>query len=194
MDRTTISIDIGDWIDEAKRTEVEFADKDVLLAEHVRNQWTPLKAGRLAIAARHLGRAPGDLLPADKLLLNTGAAVDIIQTFARRRRQARIDGKKYQVRAYVGAVRIESPDDDGTMHSDTVAPDESVEETFILSTSEEGATRAREYLEKVVPGHVWSRLLILAEHGEPVAEIAEALKARVDEMVERLTEEASSAM
>lgn len=190
----TINIDIGDWVDEAKRAEVEFADKDVLLAEHVRNQWTPLRAGRLAIAARHLGRAPGDLLPANKLLLNTGAAVDIVQTFARRRRQARIDGKKYQVRAYVGSVRTESPDDDGAMHSDTVAPDESVEETFILSTSEEGATRAREYLEKVVPGHVWSRLLILAEHGEPVAEIAEALKARVDEMVERLTEEASSAM
>jgi len=70
-----IIIEIGDWVEEARRAEVTFADKDALLVEHVKNQWTPLKAGRLAIAARQLGRAPDGILPTCKMLLNTGAAV-----------------------------------------------------------------------------------------------------------------------
>lgn len=173
-----IIIDIADWAEDARRAEVDFADKDALLAEHVKNKWTPLRTGRLAIAARHIGRAPEGILPACKMLLNTGAAVDIVLTFARKRRKARVDGKEYMTREFVGAVA----DEEGF-----VSPGE----TYVPSASDEGSTRAREYLENTVPGHIWSRLLILAEHGAPVGEIAEALKTRIDKMVEKLTQEVS---
>jgi hypothetical protein len=185
MANAQITIDIADWLDEAMHEEVDFESKDALLAEHIKNKRTPLKSGRLAIAARQAGKAPDDILPANKLLLNTGAAVDIMQTFVRRYRQSKANGA-YQVREFVGAVRA-FDECEATDAPETEPGGELPEpQTYIESSDPEAAQRAEDYLSRVVPGHVWSRLLILAEQGGDVQGVAARLCECVMEMVTRL--------
>ena len=167
-----LQIDISEWVDEANREEVAFKGIDDLLDQHVKQHWSPMKSGRLAIAARELNRAKGDILPENKLLVNSGAAVAVSQAFSRQSQEVTINGRDWDVRSYVAPIH-----EDGNVD---------YERTFVESDTQEAVDRAIMYLDRVVPGYVAGRLAIIAQNGGNVAEAANTLKANIDEIAEKL--------
>ena len=160
-----LRIDISDWADEANHEEVAFGGIDDLIQQHVQEGWTPTKAGRMAVAARAMGRADDNILPENKLLLNSGAAVAVSSEFASRTKKAVINGKERTIREFVGSVNDEA------------------DHAYVKAQSVEAVRRARAYLLKAVPGHVEGRLSIIAANGGNVREEADALKAKIDALV-----------
>ena len=59
---------------------------------------------------------------------------------------------------------------------------------YVSSDSEEALRRAMNYLENVIPGHIFERLKVVAIAGGNVEAAANALKDEIDEQVARLTE------
>jgi len=167
-----LQIDISEWVDEANREEVAFEGIDDLLDQHVKQHWSPMKSGRLAIAARELGRAKDDILPENKLLVNSGAAVAVSSAFSQQSQSVTINGHDWDVRRYIGAVGEEGVVD--------------YEATFVESDTQEAVERALMYLDRVVPGYVAGRLAIIAQNGGDVAKAADLLKSHVDEIAEKL--------
>ena len=180
MPEHEIRIAIDDWVDEFLREEPTLDGEDALVAEHVKRRWTPTKTARLAIAARELSAAPEDILPPNKPLLNLGGAVAVVQLINHQRQRVMVGGKQRSIPTYVGSVpepQEEGKEDDGQ---------EYVPETYTDALSAEGCQRAREYLLRIVPGHVYRRLLVLAANGDELVEVAEQLKSRIDAMIAEL--------
>ena len=173
MTDTTLRIEIGDWIEEVSREEAQFADEDEMLREHVARKWSPLKTGRLAIAARHLGRAPEGILSGNKNLVNLGAACEVVRKFESKGREAKIGERSFRVPSYVGAL--------GATGLET--------ETYIDSQDGEALERVERYLVRVLPGHVWPRLLLLAEAGRDVGSVVEKIKGALDALVAEMGRE-----
>ena len=84
-----------------------------------------------------------------------------------------------------GDIPDSSDDDDDTLDSERETG--FFEASYISAQTAEALERAEQYLLKTVPGHAWHRLLTIYENGGDVAAAAEDLKAKIDDMVERLT-------
>jgi hypothetical protein len=200
-----ITIKVGDWATEYHEVEPNISGEDDLVGLVTKQKMNTAKAARLGLMAREFGNAPADILPENKPLLNSGAAVAVSSLIARRHVEAQTpSGNTYSVREFVAPVRDDASDDpweypldspegwEGEDHegSDTlflsVSPPSPSDESYAPVQSEEASGRAWDYLLKRVPGYIYGRLKIVAVNGGDVKAAAEELKGKIDELVERL--------
>ena len=184
-----IKIDVTDWAIEHDQIEPNISDEDRLIGLVTQAGMSTAKAARLGIIAREKELAPEDILPANKPLLNSGAAVALSSVIARRHIEAQTpSGNTYSVREFVAPVREEGEDDQmlRETQSNSVTPPSLTDESYAPVHSEEAKGRAWDYLLKRIPGYIYGRLKIVAVNGGDVKAAADELKAKIDELVERL--------
>lgn len=187
MTKTTLlKIDITDWVEEHDQAEPSITTEDDLIKLVTENKRTTAQAFRMATAARERGLAPADILPANKLILQTGGILNVNGLIARRMKEVQLaNGSTTTVREFVAPVREE---EEGHSVCDTqkISAPSPLLEFYVSTQSKEGNGRALDYLLKIVPGYIMGRLKIIAANGGDVAAAADALKAKIDEMVTRL--------
>jgi len=160
-----IRINIGDWEQESKDIEAAVATDDEVL-KCIEEGMHPMQIGRLAVTAAELTGDRPEMLPANKVLLQQGAALKTAQ-FVRRqcetlRRDS--DGREYTVQQWAGTVT----DRDGK---------------YTHAADPEAPARALEYLNNYVLGHIRKRLNIIAVHDGDVRAAGEMLKRKIDELI-----------
>ena len=152
------------------------------------------KAAQMALSSRYLGDMPDDELPDNKLLIITGYAVAITRREVDKRRPTTLDGKTFRVREYIAPIGEDHPlYDDQT---GDVSPMQSIhhprdiqkssDDSILLTSNPLAADRALLYLQKVVPGIIWNRLAIMAEHGLDYKKAANELCKEMKDMIKRL--------
>lgn len=177
-----IKIDITDWKDKVKQTEEPITSEEDIIKALSAGKQTGVVA-RAAAVSRAMKLAPDDLMRSDKLLYYTGCVGEISTMARKQHREVEVEsGQVYEVSELIGypGRRKEIAEGD-------VQPDESYR-SYISIDDPQAAEYTKNYLIKVLPGHIWNRLLILRECGEDVSEAAELLKEKIDEMVARITE------
>lgn len=188
-----ITIKVGDWATEYHEVEPSIGGEDDLVTLMTQQKMSTPKVARLALMAREFGNAPANILPENKPLLNSGAAVAVSSIIARRHVEAQTpSGNTYSVREFVAPVRApvrEEGEEDhilsDTQEGNVPLPSPS-DESFVPVQSEEAKGRAWDYLLKRVPGYIYGRLKIVAVNGGDVKAAAEELKVKIDELVLRL--------
>lgn len=176
VERVTETLDFTDWAEEMYREEVDLPTFDAVETEIIKNGVSPQQMGRMAVAGRLIGLAAHNLVPPTKLLVATGATRAITEQLAQRKETIETDeGKKIRVRKYVAPV----PD----------SKDEPTSEPWVEQSDPRALELAERYLLRSVPGHIRSRLNIIAANSGDVERVADALKREIDDMVEVLTAE-----
>lgn len=186
-----VKIDVTDAVELVQQNEYEAKTPQDIIKYRLQGM-KPYSAGKVAIGNRVLGFADDDILPDNKLLFYVGAAVAVSKYEARQMRQTQVNGKEYEVRAYVapvdnhlfGDTQSISELESVQLESDThVASDT---DSLISSSDPLALQRAISYLEHAVPGHIWGRLVLIAEHGGDYHAAANDLCQKIQEMVGRL--------
>jgi len=190
----TVGIPIGDWHQEALRLEImpeKRADVIDLLAQGVPTG----TIARSIIVSRELEHAQADIIAPNKLLLHTGARLEVSRIAASATHTVQVKGATYKAQDFIGPVSqadADAGEDDAEQEvlfeSEVAAiqpPD--MPTTYTSYTNARSADVAEMYLQRRVPGHVWPRLLTLHEHGRDVRAAVQALKAELDDMALRLT-------
>lgn len=173
MGKLTIQIPVDDWAEEALRDEVPIVDNVTILEALERGEHTA-KIARRYLVWRELGEAEEDTLPTNKVLLNAGATSAVSHIARSDKVKVETKSGTYEANALVGSTRRPSmeEDDDG--------------ESYIRYDDPEAVERAEKYLLRVVPGHIWSRMLLAHKTGGDVKDLAKQLKDLIDEMVDKL--------
>ena len=151
------------------------------------------KAAQMALSSRYLGDMPDDELPDNKLLIITGYAVAITRREVDKRRPTTLEGKTFRVREYIAPIGEDHPlsdtlqEDVSPMQSDhLVGATHLVDDSILLTSNPLAADRALLYLQRQIPGIIWSRLVIMAEHGLDYKKAANELCKEMKDMVKRL--------
>lgn len=147
------------------------------------------------IVSRELDNAPADIIAPNKMLLYTGARLEVSRIAASATHTVNVKGATYKAQDFIGPVRQPETDDDDDSNEQEVLFESEVEAiqtpemptTYTSYTNARSADVAEMYLRRRVPGHVWPRLLTLHEHGRDVRAAVRELKAELDDMVLRLT-------
>lgn len=196
-----VKIDISDWRDDSFKDEavIDTARDVAALAESVAVGTTPLqKATRAAAVVHALGLVPERYLPEDKLMYYVGAYGAVSARVSGMRREFETkSGKKYSVRLGVAPVPDREDGDDGEADGDGLAfeatspigkysDEDAGNYVSIDGDRPEALQRSLDYLDKRIPGYVFGRLKIVAACGGDVRGAADVLKARIDELVEKL--------
>lgn len=177
-----IEIEVPDWYEEHQTEEPTIKSEADLIA--LAQKMSSVKVGRLAIMSRHLGLSPTNIIPGNKLILQAGSAYQISALIASQKTKAQLpNGNEINVREFVAPVR----DDDQNLNDNQKANVTPSPEFFTPVISEVSRDRALDYLLKRVPGYVMGRLEVIAVNGGDVKAAAVELKARIDEMVLKLT-------
>lgn len=174
-DKLIIPIDVTDWQEETQEDERVIASKEDVLA-NARDGVSVQKIARAAVVCRATGIAPADLISPDKLLLMAGAQSDVIAMIHSEKREVTVEsGQTYEVNALIGKGSNNETDSTSS---------------YVPIEDEEGVARAKHYLEKVVPGHIWNPLLTIYNDGgtQDVNEAADLLIAEIGRMVDRITQ------
>ena len=177
MKQPIIEIEYGDWLKEWEASPIKPKTSEDIISTMLETQMSPTQMARLAIVGREQGHADENIVRSNKLSLILGVAQDISQTISSRMVDVEINGKVFRAREFVGTVQTEDSEEgeaDGG-------------QTLVDMHDPIAVERATRYLFNLVTGHAWKRLVILAANGEDVESIAETLKSRIDEMVERLS-------
>ena len=185
----TISIEYGDWLKEYIASAIKPVNEDDIITAMQETSLKPMQAARLAIVAREQGKADADILPSNKIVLNMGASHRLSQRIASKRKDVTVKGRKYNTRQYVGTVQEEVEGTQPEGENEMTVPSTWVRTGTTLvevGNNGEARERARRYLLEVVPGYIRERLIIIASGGGDVKEAADALKAKIDEMVAEL--------
>jgi len=184
--------DITEWREEFLRHEPEIASEDDLVKLATDGGFKTGEVARMAIASRAMNIAPDDILKPNKLLLYAGGRAQVSMAVAARKSTFEApNGKEYAVREFVGLPgrpEEEVVSDDNGNAQEVEAISELGDKPMVAFDSQEGVKRATHYLLNTIPGHVWTRLAIIAASGGDVAGVADELKAIIDEQVGRLTE------
>lgn len=169
-----VVIDVTDWEDEVKRRE-EFIDSEDELFRQVESGRKTGEIAKSLVVSRLSGVAPDDIMRPDKVLYYVGAMTELHQKVVGKKHKVTTDnGATYDSRSFIGSVKDEGEDQNG-------------DKFYVSAHSSEAITRAQKYLDNVAPGHVWNRLLIIFENEGDVQEAADTFKAKIDEMVDRLS-------
>jgi hypothetical protein len=165
-----INIDITDWSESYQSEEINVSNETEVV-KRAKEGVKPSEMGRHIIVARELGATEDDIIKPNKTILNIGAAKSVSDLIARQMKEVNLkSGKSIKVRALVCAT-------------------EDVEEDIVVdSDTREGYQNAVNYLLKVIPGYLQSRLAIIAANGEDVEGYWEQFKAIGDEIVRKLIE------
>jgi hypothetical protein len=174
-EKLIVKTDITDWQEEALQSEF-LPENEEAIYKALDNGISSAKITRAVIVAREKQIAPTDIIRSNKLLLHAGGVLDIIRIAHKRKLEVETEsGKSYDVPAYVGSVA----DKDDEKETDN---------SFVNSDSAEGMRRAIDYMEKIIPGYIWGRLLIIHNFGGDVRNEADKLKQNIDEMINRILE------
>ncbi len=180
-EKLIIKTDITDWQEEALKNELLPENEDAIY-KALDNGLSSAVITRAVIVSREKQIAPSDIIRPNKLLLHAGGQQDIIRIAHKRKLEVKTEnGKSYNVPAYVGTV-AEKIDENAA--EDETKPE--VDNSFVRSQSIEGLRRAIDYMEKIIPGYVWGRLLIIYENGGDVRNEADKLKETIDEHVNKI--------
>ena len=171
----TIAIPYGDWQEEYLREEADVSSEEAVIEARL-GTVSPQQLGRFVIVARERGETEPDIIPPNKMLLNIAASMEARRILTRRREDVETpSGRTYEARSYIGPVS--EPDDE-----------QKEVEPFTRLVDPGTLERALGYLARIVPGHIWSHLLIVAANEGDIVAAAQTVHDNVDEMVERLME------
>jgi len=187
--KAIIQIDVTDWQDEFNRIEPDIHTQEDLFRCLTDDGLSTGQVARLTTVARLLGIAPDDILLPPKVHLYGGARADVAQRISTQKRTVETpSGKEYEVRAYVGVPGRprEFYEEDGDEMAHEV-PDFEIAPAYVDMDSTEGLRRAEHYLLNVLPGHIFERFKVVMAASGDVGAAAEDLKAKIDELVGRLT-------
>ena len=192
-----IKIDVSDWHSEYMQEEPNLCTKEEAIQTRIRERYHPARIGRLYVVARERGDADPETLPANKLLLMTGAAAAWSRMEAAEIETVRLpSGKEIEVRSWVAPVKAadwEPPDDDAEQYELVLddgdnggkeSPDDNPAPVHV--TDPLASDRARRYLTERVPGYIYGRMKIIAAAGGDVWGVASELHDKIDELAARL--------
>lgn len=189
-----IKIDISDWVENYQTIEpnIKTFDDVVSLLTHGHK---PYSAGVLALVARERGDAEFSILPENKMLLGTGAAVSVSREVANKLRKAKMpNGLEVEVRQFVAPVDHDRSEDQGIgVNSETFQASSETHflgENYLSTSDPAAAKRAEDYLMKRVTGDIWGRLIIIAEHDGDYKGVANKLIKEIKDMVKRIGDSA----
>jgi len=205
-----ITIDVTDWLDEYMAEEADVTTLEALIDRATQDGLDARQLARLVIIARERGDLSEDMeFPPNKALLNNGGGLAVNMMMAQQKRRIEMgDGTVHYVRELIAPLRdshtaSENHATDASHNQcETQAQDahtfESVAEvvqavqpaprdaSYAFVGTPLALDRALAYLDRVVPGYIMGRLLIIRESGGDVGAAADVLKERIDEMVEEL--------
>ena len=202
-----IKTDITDWREEAD--ELGFVPKNQKdMVDALAEGHTTAQVARASIVSRERGYADENILRPNKLLMQTGAMLQVGQAARNKRDVGQLpNGKTVNAPAYVGRVVHTAPtipelgsDDEaqaqlfelealaGGGDSGNVPPPDSDGPSYVDGGSYEAQRRAEQYLEDIVPGHIWDRLVIIARNGtaQDIETACVKLKYKINEMLDKL--------
>jgi hypothetical protein len=180
MPENTITIPVGDWVEEYQQEEPNVSTEDATIETQMERGYGPQKLGRLCVIGQQRGEASHFSAP--KVLLQTGAARAVSDMIVRRKREVNIRGHKHTMREFVAPVHTDGYEEEGGSTLQVNDDDPAV----VRSISEKALERAEKYLRMKVPGYIQSRLIIVAANGGNVEAAADRLKVRIDELVATL--------
>lgn len=167
-----ITIAINDWLEEYQREHADVSSEEAVIALLLSAGCSTAKVARFVLVARELGQTQEDIVRVNKLLLQSGARADIAALYKQAKVKVTTDaGTELEIRAYVGKT----------------SDQEEAEAELVSAQSQEGLDRAVRYCLNTISGHTFGRWKIIAAHDpELLVEVAEQMKANLDEMLERL--------
>jgi hypothetical protein len=167
-DGLVVRIDVNDWAGDNETAEVKGRDD---IVKHLHKGVNSAVLARSTIIARILEECPIDVIAEDKLLLQMGGVMEIHKIARAEKEEVTTKkGKTFSVRTLVGDA-----------HDETGASYVSVSEN-----KEAAMNRATEYVKRVIPGHIRSRLQIIQATGGNVESVANMLKGTIDEIAHDL--------
>ena len=169
-----IPVEAEDWFRAYMEKEPDLRSLEAAIEYHQTTGAGPQEMGRLLAIAKALEQAWDGVAEA-KPMLNAGYAEDWSKDLRRQHVSVELEnGTKIEVNSLVGPVQ----DGDGGTSDDDPA--------YVDLEDSRAAGRATAYIVSVIPGHVYSRLKVIAACGGDVASVAEDLHSAVDELVARL--------
>ena len=184
MNCKILEIDYTDWHDEVMNAEEMVATQDDVFALIDKGRQTS-QIAKSAIVSREVGVTKEDIIKPNKMLLMTGAMLNVSSIVKSRKQDVMTEsGKTYQINEYIGKVgkRNGKP----KKQDDSKAEEEQYPDNYQQSISDDGLRLAMRYLVRVIPGHIWNHLLIVYQNDGDYKQAAEQLKASIDAMVDRL--------
>lgn len=185
---TVIKIDVTDWHEAALNAERVPQTKDDLIEIAIDQQYDARQAAQFYLACRAAGLSPDNLLSDDKNILGAGGGLETHILLANLKEEIEINGKMIRARRYKAIQNKDDESDDGEqMELDA--------ETIEVALPKHGYTRlgteascknALQYLARNVIGHIRNRLVEIAAAGGDVRAAADALIAKINELVEEL--------
>ena len=168
-----IKEDITDWRDEVLQKEV-IVNKEQDVLNLISDGVSTALTARATIVSRELGETLTDIVRPNKLLIMIGAMKDVsILVKSQRHEVATPSGRTFMSCDYIGKGKIKDEEDINS---------------YVETQSKDGLRNAENYLNKVIPGHVWNRLINIVDAGGDIVPLAEALKSRIDDMVDKILE------
>lgn len=205
-----IKIDVTDWLDEYMIEEADVTTLEALIDRATQDGMDAKQLARLVIIARERGDLSEDMeFPPNKLLLNNGGGLAVNVMMAQQKRRIETsNGTVRYVRELVAPLRDSHDEHETQSRQASDGADESrIDQAHTFESVAEAAPReqptppvasyafvgtqlaldrALAYLDRVVPGYIMGRLLIIRESGGDVKAAADVLKERIDEMVDGL--------
>jgi hypothetical protein len=185
---TVIKIDVTDWREAALKAERVPQTKDDLIEIAVDNEYTARQAAQFYLACRAAGLSPDDLLSDDKHIFGSGGGLETHLLIANLKKRIEINGKLIRARQYKAIQQKEDQPTDGDqleLEAETLLP---VHGYTRLGT-EASCENALRYLVRIVTGHIRNRLVEIAASKGDVRAAADALIAKINEIVEELINE-----
>jgi len=172
MEQVSEVIVMDDWAEEFYREEPNMRSFDDAVNEQMKHGYSPQQIGRWAVVGRVLGETEPKLVPPTKCLVQSGATSAFVRRLQQEKKDVETeDGKEIRVRKYVGPV----------LNEDEEGGDEDYK--WVQYDDEKAVERAQHYLINAVPGHIRSRLNIIAANNGNVREAAEKLVNEIYKMV-----------
>jgi hypothetical protein len=161
-----------DWDEEFLSLEEQAGTLEDLVQLAVEKGLTTPQIARLHIVQRERGEAEDGVIADNKTLFQNGATSGVDLAFNRLWVEIELNGKKNRVRQLVGDQGRETQDDDPDESTMEFAVGEDDGKSWYKLGSNGARENAEHYIDKVIPGHIWGRLLVLHEsEGNPIEAI-----------------------
>lgn len=193
--RLYIKEDITDWQQETLRNETIIEKEEDIIDALTKEGRSTKEVARSTLVSRAMGKAPEEILRPNKILLTSGAELQINQIIDRQRSVVRTPKGSFTIQSYVGklpmndrGVPVEENDNENLVEENT-EEDEPVDTgpSFTSINGQLASDRALGYLNRIVRGRtIRDRLIVIYKNGGNIREVAENLKRQIDELVEQI--------
>ncbi len=182
-----VVIDISDWLDENYRMEEQAITQDDFVELATVKGLSTAQIARFHIVQRELGLVKDDdALPDNKTLLQNGGRASMYEAFKRRTIEIEVNGKIHRARELIGGVAdnenyVPSENhDQGTTFESTASTEQELTATWHVLGTPGALEDALKYLDRVLPGQIVGRCLIIKASG---GDVEEALAKLFDKIV-----------